>query len=240
VQGDSVPPAAPVSPARRRVGGPARLDRAAIARASAELDLDQVTMRSVADRLGVSVPSLYHYVRGRDDLLRLAAEQSAAKLSVPEDRGQHWSVWLYQWADHARSAFAAQPSLLESFMHADFGVDRMLDHLDAALGVLRKQGFTPTDAQDAYALATECAIGAAVAEIRDREMTPPVEEAYAAALADRDAADLPHLRSVLADSSSARQPFPEQLATVLAGVAVRRGEDWQDVAARVREAARHP
>lgn len=197
-------------------------------------------MRSVADRLGVSVPSLYHYVRGRDDLLRLAAEQSAARLSVPEDSGQHWSVWLYQWADHARRAFAAQPALLESFMHADFGVDRMLDHLDAALGVLRKQGFTPTEAKDAYFLATECAIGAAVADIRDREMLPPVEEAYAAALADRDADELPHLRSVLADSSSARQPFPEQLATVLAGVAVRRGHDWQDVAGRVRDAARQP
>lgn len=197
-------------------------------------------MRSVADRLGVSVPSLYHYVRGRDDLLKLAAEQSAAKLSVPEDCGQHWSVWLYEWADHARSAFAAQPALLESFMHADFGVDRMLDHLDAALGVLRKQGFTPVDAKDAYFLATECAIGAAVADIRDREMSPRVEEAYTAALADRDADDLPHLRSALADSSSARQPFPEQLATVLAGVAVRRGEDWQDVAGRVREAAGHP
>src|SRR5690348_8135749 len=100
VQGDS---GSPVAPARRRVGRPARLDRAAIARASAELDLDQVSMRSVADRLGVSVPSLYHYVRGRDDLLRMAAEQSAARLSVPEDSGQHWSVWLYQWADHARS-----------------------------------------------------------------------------------------------------------------------------------------
>jgi hypothetical protein len=48
------------------------------------------------------------------------------------------------------------------------------------------------------------------------------------------------LRSVLADSSSARQPFPDQLATVLAGVAVRRGEDWQDVAGWVRDAARHP
>jgi AcrR family transcriptional regulator len=234
VQSDSAPPA------RRRVGRPARLDRAAIARASAELDLNQVTMRSVADRLGVSVPSLYHYVRGRDDLLRLAAEQSAARLSVPEDRGQHWSVWLYQWADHARAAFAAQPALLESFMHADFGVDRMLDHLDAALGVLHKQGFTPADAKHAYDLATECAIGAAVAEIRDREMSPPVEEAYAGALAERDADAVPHLRSVLADSSSARQPFPEQLATVLAGVAVRRGEDWQDVAGRVRQAARHP
>ena len=61
-----------------------------------------------------------------------------------------------------------------------------------------------------------------------------------AALANRDPDELPHLRSVLADSSSTRASFPEQLATVLAGVAVRRGEDWHDVAGQVLQAGGHP
>jgi AcrR family transcriptional regulator len=234
-QGDATVAAGSAAP-RRRVGRPARLDRAAIARASAEFSLDQVTMRSVADRLGVSVPSLYHYVRGRDDLLRLAAEQSASRISVPEDRGQHWSEWLYQWADHARSSFAAQPALLEQFMHAAFGLDRMVDHLDAAIGVLVKQGFSAGEAQDAYNVVTECAVGAAVAEIRKREMAEaghPLEKDYETVLGARGADELIHLRAALAQSSQARESFEHQIATVLAGVAVRRGEAWQPVVARI-------
>jgi AcrR family transcriptional regulator len=38
----------------------------------------------VADRLGVSVPGLYHYVSGREDLIRLAAEQSALRMTMPD------------------------------------------------------------------------------------------------------------------------------------------------------------
>src|SRR5690606_37828697 len=90
----------------RRVGGPPRIDRAAIARAVTEIGLDEVTVKRVADHLGVSVPGLYHHVRGRDDLLRLAAEHSLARLRLPEDRGQHWAVWLREWARYARAAFA--------------------------------------------------------------------------------------------------------------------------------------
>jgi hypothetical protein len=149
-------------------------------------------------------------------------------------------VWLYQWAEHARAAFVAQPALLESFMHADFGLDRMVDHIDAALGVLMRQGFTAPQAQDAYAVATECAIGAAVADIRTRELSPPLEEAYDAVLADRDPAELPHVRAVRAAGPATARTFQEQLATVLAGVAVRRGEDWQDVVARVNAASGQP
>ena len=225
-----------MQPEKRRVGRPARLDRAAIARASAELSLDEVSMRSVADRLGVSVPSLYHYVRGRDELIRMAVEQSAARLSVPDDHGQHWAEWLYQWADHARVSFAASPALLEQFLHGRFGLDRMVDSLDAAFSLLMKQGFAPREAQEAFALATGCAVGAAVAGIRERAMADaglPLDEQYEGLLANRPDADLPHLRAVLRTGVPSPQPFPEQMATVLAGIAARRGDDWRAVVALV-------
>ena len=68
---------------RPKIGRPARIDRAMIARAAYEIGLDRVTMKAVADHLGVSVPGLYHHVQGRDDLMRLGAEYSAAQLHDP-------------------------------------------------------------------------------------------------------------------------------------------------------------
>ncbi|WP_395639696.1 TetR/AcrR family transcriptional regulator [Pseudolysinimonas sp.] len=40
-----------------------------------------LSMRSVADRVGVRAPSLYKRVRSRDDLLRLVAESTVAELA---------------------------------------------------------------------------------------------------------------------------------------------------------------
>src|SRR5512143_2491806 len=72
----------------RRPGRPSRIDRTAIAKAAAELPLSELTVRSVADRLGVSVPAVYHYVSGREELMLLAAEQSTKRIPLPEDHGQ--------------------------------------------------------------------------------------------------------------------------------------------------------
>src|SRR4051794_5335215 len=68
-----------------RVGRPPRISRALIAEAAHDIGLDEVTMRAVAERLGVGIASLYHHVDGRDDLLRLAAEHGAARARQPQD-----------------------------------------------------------------------------------------------------------------------------------------------------------
>ncbi|MBX6390079.1 MAG: TetR/AcrR family transcriptional regulator C-terminal domain-containing protein [Frankia sp.] len=235
------------APARapRRAGRPARIDRATIARAAGEIGIDRVSMRSVAERLGVSVPGLYHYVQGREDLLRLAAEQSAARISLPVDRGQHWAEWLFEWADLIRRAFVASPALLAQFMQGTFGLDRMVDAVDSALGLLIRQGFEPRAAFDAYIVVTHCAMGAAVTEIRERETAAagtPASVDYYRVVGQRDQAELPHLRALLAEGPPTYPSPQEQLTTVLAGIAARRGESWPDIVAllRARETTTQP
>src|SRR3954471_24589766 len=97
---------------RQRVGRLARISRPAIAEAALELGLDDdLTMKRVADHLGVSVPGLYHWVRGRDDLLRLAAEHALSRVHLPEDIGQHWATWLREGAHYIRDALDNQTPL---------------------------------------------------------------------------------------------------------------------------------
>lgn len=210
--------------AQRRPGRPARIDRGAIAEAVAEVPLDDVSMRSVAERLGVSVPALYYYVGGRDDLLTLAAERSASRIAIPADRGQHWAVWLFEWADYARRAFASEPELLKHYVDGRLGLDRMVAHIDSALELLVRSGFSEQEALDAYYLVTQFALGAAVTEIRERQ-----GQNYQQVLAEHSDGELVHLRRLVASGVSMVRPFRDEVLTVLAGIAVRRGENWRDL-----------
>jgi AcrR family transcriptional regulator len=220
--------------AKRPVGRPPLLDRAMIARAACEVGLDRLTMRSVAEHLGVSVPGLYHHVKGRDEMIRLAAEHSASLIGIPEDRGQHWAEWLLEWAQHARQAFVSQPELLEQFLQGTIGLKQMVDHIDTVVGVLVRQGFSPRQAMEAYLLVSHSALGAAMSEIRESEASlagRPVQAEYLQVLAQRGPDELTNLRQLLDAPPIGPPSFEDQLCTVLVGIAVRRGEPWQPVVA---------
>jgi AcrR family transcriptional regulator len=217
---------------RPKVGRPPKVDRAMIAEAASELGLDQVTMKAVAARLGVSVTGLYHHVSGRDELLRLAAEHTAAKMTLPVDRGQHWTEWLLEWALYSYDEFVALPGLLGQFVGGGIGVERMLTHIDTAIGVLARQGFEPADALDAYQLVTGCALGGAVAQLRDSQAAEagrPVIAEYHQVLAQLPPDALPHLRSLVGAQPRSGPDIVEQIKTVLIGIAVRRGESWEPI-----------
>jgi AcrR family transcriptional regulator len=217
---------------RRKIGRPARLDRQMIARAAHDIGLDHITMKAVADRLGVSVPGLYHHVEGRDDLMRLAAEYSAAQIEIPVDRDQHWTEWLLEWARYSHDAFVAQPELLNQFVNGTIGVDRMLPQLDAAIGLLMRHGFEPEAAMDAYNLVSACAIGIAVGEIRAAEAARsgrPVIAEYHRAVAQAGDDRLTHIRTLVGSINQVRSDFDDRIRTVLVGIAVRRGDSADDV-----------
>ncbi len=224
----------PAGADRPKIGRPARIDRAMIARAAHEIGLERVTMKAVADRLGVSVPGLYHHVQGRDDLMRLGAEYGAAQLHVPVDRNQHWAAWLLEWARYSHDAFVAQPALLGQFLNGSLGVDRMVTHVDAVIGVLSRQGFSPIEAVDAYEIVSDCALGSAVGRIRQAEAARsgrPVAAEYLRILATEPPDALPNLRALVAARGEAPMDFTARIITVLAGIAVRRGEPWEPILA---------
>jgi AcrR family transcriptional regulator len=219
-------------PRGRRPGRPPRIDRAAIARAAGEIPLEELTLRSVAARLGVSVPGLYHYVSGREDLIRLAAEQSALRLTMPVDHGQHWAVWLFEWGAYIRRAFARDPELLKHFIDGAIGAEVRAPSIDAAIAVCMRQGFTAGAALEAYELVSECALGSAITAIRvgrSRRDGCPFDLEVRSLIA-RGEQELPNLGRFLEEGPLPDSiPFRRQVSTVLAGIAAQRGESWAQV-----------
>ena len=112
----------------------------------------------------------------------------------------------------------------------------MVTHVDAVIGVLSRQGFSPVEAVDAYEIVSDCALGCAVGEIRqaaggqsrstDRRRVP----AGPRHPARRRAPEPP--RPGRRQGTGHKADFTERVLTVLAGIAVRRGEPWEPVLAQ--------
>jgi AcrR family transcriptional regulator len=212
-----------------------------IAQAANELGLERLTLRDVADHLGVSIAGLYHHVSSKEELLRLAAEYSAAKVPLPQDRGQHWAVWLYEWAAYNRDVFLAEPGLLAQYMDGAISAELIAGNVEVILDVLVREGFSTTEANDAYELVTSCALGAAVVALREREAAEagrPILDGLRDVLAGRRRDELPHLRRLLDEIGDVgRTPFATRIATVLCGIAVRQGQDWTAIETLIAQAA---
>ena len=233
------PPATPGD--RPRLGRPPRISREMIAEAAHELGLDGLTLRAVAQHLDVSIAALYHHVSSKDDLMRLAAEYAVARVPLPQDRGQHWAIWLSEWADYNLDAFLARPGLLTQYMDGAIPAEVIAGNVDTILGVLVQQGFDVLAANEAYELVTSCALGTAIAFIRQRESAAAgesVRDAFRRLLRQRGPDELPHLRQLgEAIEGRGRESFPTRVATVIYGIAVRQGLDWEPVRDVLREHA---
>jgi AcrR family transcriptional regulator len=226
-------------PGRRstgKVGRPARIDRTSIAQAVLDIGLDGISMKAVADHLGVSVAGLYHHVGNRRELLVLAAEHSLSRVTAPADTGQHWDEWLREWARHVYGSFVQEPEILVQFMNGGLKWDAMVDVVDSVIRVLGRAGFDPAEALAAFDTMAQCAVGAAVQEIRARGAASEGRSLLSdlhRMVASRPDSELVGLRSLLSQPPIRMAPdFEDHLTTVLVGIAVRRGEDWTLVADR--------
>jgi TetR/AcrR family tetracycline transcriptional repressor len=125
---------------------------ARVALATVERDgLNGLSMRRVADELGVQAASLYWHVQSKDHLLDLVAEELFSELELPDlPADAEWQVGL-------RVLAAAYYQFLLDHRDADRIVagrfalgPNFVGHLETFARLLRRGGFTDTDA--AYAL----------------------------------------------------------------------------------------
>ncbi|PZS37936.1 MAG: TetR family transcriptional regulator [Pseudonocardiales bacterium] len=102
------------SPAAVSRRGPERgLDVDAVVAAATDLadreGLEAVTMRRVADALGVGAMTLYTYVPGKAELLDLMLDSAYARMSRAHTSGAPWRQRLIVIAEENRTLFRAHP-----------------------------------------------------------------------------------------------------------------------------------
>jgi AcrR family transcriptional regulator len=214
-----------------RVGRPPRVSAQAIIEAAIELGLDRVTLKQVADHLGVGVATLYRHVRSRDELLRMAAFRVVLSRRMPRSqpgRTVHWAEVALGFAASLYETFVGEPQLIHEMARGRIGPDAEVDFLEQFLAELKRHGFSARDSIRLHHALAMMAIGAAAGALSLTAAAAagqPHAEAMARVLAERDADELPEVRAAVGeflDISPAHWLLA--LRDLLAGFAQARGE----------------
>jgi AcrR family transcriptional regulator len=138
--------------------------RQAVAEAAAALvaadGLEALSVRQVADRLGVWPTTVMHHAGGRrDGLLALLIEHLAAGIRT-EPRGS-WRTRLTRLGHEIRRVALAHRGVADELLRSGATGPQALRLADAVLGALQDAGLTPGAAQDAYDVFLTYVLGSA-------------------------------------------------------------------------------
>lgn len=117
-----------------------RILRTAI-RVADEEGLEALSMRRLAQEVGVEAMSLYHHVASKDDVLDGIADLVVGEIVVPEI-GADWKAAMRKRATSAHEVFLRHPwAALLIGSRINVG-PAMLRYVNATLGCLREAGFS--------------------------------------------------------------------------------------------------
>ena len=99
-----------------------------------------LTIRSLADKLGVKPMSVYHYVANKDEILDAIVDIVFAEIELPRAGGD-WRAEMRRRANSARSVLRRHPWAIALLQARTSPGPATLRHHDAFLGTLRAAGF---------------------------------------------------------------------------------------------------
>ncbi|HLJ50259.1 MAG TPA: TetR/AcrR family transcriptional regulator C-terminal domain-containing protein [Bryobacteraceae bacterium] len=126
-----------------------QLDQAQVVHAALELldevGLDELTMRRLADRLGVKAASLYRHVKDKEELLALLGDEISGEIPLASPSGS-WREQLTAMAWNVRRGLLAHRDAARVLAGTPPFGPRRLKHIEDVLRVLRSAGLSPSEA----------------------------------------------------------------------------------------------
>jgi AcrR family transcriptional regulator len=161
--------------------------------------IESLTMRKLAQALGVEAMSLYHHVANKGDILDGMIDIVFAEIDLPP-AGTDWKTAMRERAHSVRAALSRHPwatSLMESRTAPG---PATLRHHDAVIGCLRRAGFSVAMTAHAYSVLDSYIYGFAHQEANlpfdTAEETREVADGIAAQF---PAGEYPHLMELTAE-----------------------------------------
>ncbi|CAM5395521.1 TetR family transcriptional regulator [Streptomyces spiroverticillatus] len=152
-----------------------------------------LSMRAVAEPLGVEAMSLYHHVAGREDLLDGMVDVVFGEIELPRT-GADWRTAMRLRAESARTVLCRHPWAVGLMDSRSRPGPATLRHHDAVIGALRAGGFSVRMTAHAVSLIDSYVYGFVL-----QEQSLPfrgaaeLDEVAGAILADMPADTYPHL-----------------------------------------------
>jgi len=221
-----------------RVGRPPRVTIQEIVTVALEIGLEKVTLKQIADHLGVAQATQYRHVNNRDERLRLAAFQLTLQRQLPRAANTHWSDLAVRYAESLYEAFLAEPQLINQLLKGELGPHAEVDVLEPFLGAICQHGFNELEGVQLFHSIGMITIGAAAGAIglkASKTAGKPWAESMRRTLAERDETELTQIRRVLPATLNIDPiPWLPSLHALLTGIAAARGEQLPARTAHVK------
>jgi AcrR family transcriptional regulator len=211
---------------RRRPGPAPRFTREELARrALAIMDAhgtEALTMRRLADELGMGTMALYRYFPSKNDLMDAAIDAAMPEIELPEPGA---APWKEQIAELARAMFRAglrHPSVARERFERPLQSTGAMRVTDRALALLLAAGLSKEQAVAAFKALLVHTLGSAV--FAASESRTEVRDEAARRHASVPAEAVPAMASVaeeLTDALGGDQAFELGLAALLDGIELR-------------------
>lgn len=174
----------------------AQVLRAAVVLADEE-GVAALSMRKLADKLGIKAMSLYHHVANKDEVLNGMVDAVFREIELPAS-GANWQAAMRQRAFSARAALLRHRwaiGLLDS--RANMG-PATLRHHDAVIGSLRAAGFSVALAAHAFSALDSYIYGFVLQELNlPFETLDELGEVAETILEQAPIDDYPHLTELM-------------------------------------------
>jgi AcrR family transcriptional regulator len=115
---------------------------AAVRIADAE-GVDAVSMRRLADELGVATMTPYTHVESKDELIDLMRDAVAAEMLLPEPIPDDWRTALRAIAHKTKGAFEAHPWSLDTASRRPRARINRLRHIEQSVGIMVRLEVAP-------------------------------------------------------------------------------------------------
>jgi AcrR family transcriptional regulator len=174
-----------------------------------------LSMRRVAEELGVGTMSLYRYVESRDELEDLVVDRAMGGIDVAVSPRAAWTTKVTTLAQRARDAAGAHPAVVPLLLTRRHRTIGSLAWGEAVLAALRDAGLRGKDRTIAFRTILAYILGAVQAE-----HLGPLAGGGTAAIAALDPHEYPHLTDAAryATGISADDEFRRGLTIVLRGL----------------------
>jgi AcrR family transcriptional regulator len=101
--------------------------------------IDALSIRRLAERLGVNGASLYHHFQNKEEIVVGAAKLALEEVRAPQGHEEPWEVWLLRNARRLRAAFRDHPDLVPVMLRREpLGIGTA--QIDATFAMLAEEG----------------------------------------------------------------------------------------------------
>ncbi|WP_321388522.1 TetR family transcriptional regulator [uncultured Enterococcus sp.] len=104
-------------------------------------DIEKLSMRNIAKRIGVQAPALYWYFQNKQALLQSMAEEIEQHFETPEESSD-WKQTLFSYMENYYDLYLKFPCALEIEMNTIPSSSLRLTRYNTMLGILRTAGFS--------------------------------------------------------------------------------------------------